>query len=150
MLGLCPETLIVFVFSIFTSAKTKQNKTPQINSVWKFFSSFWKNILFYVYRWFALCMYTMCMQCLWRSVEGIESCWTRVINDGKWPCGCWKQNLDPLQKKKVLSTAKPSLWNMSLILNCWTIRNSIARHTNIVQMMFCLQASTLWPYYLSH
>lgn len=34
--------------------------------------------------------------------------WTGVTDGHEPPCGCWKCNLDPLQKQPVLLTFEPS------------------------------------------
>jgi hypothetical protein len=37
-------------------------------------------------------------------------CTLRVLSDGcELPCGCWEQNLGPLQEQSVLLTTEPSL-----------------------------------------
>ena len=38
---------------------------------------------------------TVCVQCLWRSEEGVRSPEIRVTDNCELPHGCWKLNLGP-------------------------------------------------------
>jgi hypothetical protein len=50
--------------------------------------------------------------CAWypqRSKEGVGSSETSLIDGYEPLCGCWDQNLGPLEKQPVLLTIEPSL-----------------------------------------
>lgn len=57
-------------------------------------------------------MCTMYMPDPQRPKEGFGSLGSRVTDSCEPSPGCWKPNLDPLQKPQELLTAEPSLWHL--------------------------------------
>lgn len=49
------------------------------------------------------CLCTTCVQCPWRSEEGLGYPGTGVIDGCEPPCGCWKFNFDSLWKSRQCS-----------------------------------------------
>jgi hypothetical protein len=64
-------------------------------------------IYFYVYNCFPLCLCTMCVQCLWKRGEVLDSLGTGVADNCELLCGYWEQS--PLEEQPVLLNAKSSL-----------------------------------------
>lgn len=76
-----------------------------------FLLEYLKNILNLCVWVFCLyiCLFSICVPCLWRPEEGVELIRTGVIDRWKLPHGCWESDLGPLKNHSVILTAVPSL-----------------------------------------
>jgi hypothetical protein len=56
-----------------------------------------------------VCLCSVCMQGLWRLIEGVGFHGIGVADSCELPCGCWELNLGPLEEQPVFLTSEPSL-----------------------------------------
>jgi hypothetical protein len=67
----------------------------------------------------GVCVYYMCMQCLWSPVESVWS-WSR-----RWLwAALWELKAGPLEKQSLLLTTEPSLGSLNQTLECGERKNS--------------------------